>query len=234
MAPHTTDQIDLLSPHIPLASRLCLDPALKRLGAVDGGWWPRSRNANVELPLLVSSLNARAGAVVRLGVDARDWEDIPRRITVGGHVVRIGQFAHVNHKIIVTRGPQDHILLLVIPPQASTAAAKSALARAATGRNSGRPEEILAAAGIQNEARANPPSGDPGRGRSLMGSGNRLADAEAARPMVTEDARLGEIGRWFDDGAPSPGLPHEAARPEALRPARSGHSPRTLFGDQGS
>lgn len=118
MAPHVKDQIDVLSPPVPLplASRLSLDPTLKRRGAVDGGWWPRSRNANVELPDLVSSLNARVGAVVRLGVDARDWDEIPRRMTVGGHVVRIGRFADVNHKIIATRGPQDHILLLVIPP----------------------------------------------------------------------------------------------------------------------
>lgn len=126
MAPQVKDQIDVLSPPIlPLASKLSLDPALKRLGAVDGGWWPRSHNANVELPGLVSSLNARVGRVVRLGVDARD--------------------------------PQGHILLLVAPPQASTAAAKSALALAATGKYSGRPEEIMAASGIENAPEANPP-----------------------------------------------------------------------------
>jgi hypothetical protein len=145
MAPHVTDQIDVLSPAIPPASRLSLDPALRRRGILDGGWWPRSRNASVELPLLISMLNAQVGAILRLGIDARDWDDIPRRITVGGHVVRVGRFADVNHKIIVMRGPQDHIMLLVIPPQASTASAKSALARAATGKNSGGPEEILAA-----------------------------------------------------------------------------------------
>jgi hypothetical protein len=207
MAPHTTDQIDLLSPPIPLASRLSLDPALKRLGAVDGGWWPRSRDPNVELPGLVSLLNARVGAVVRLGVDARDWDDIPRRIRVGGHVVRIGWFADVNHKIIVTRGPQDHILLLVVPPRASTAAAKSALAMAANGTNSGRPEEILAASGIQNEAKTNPPRAVREEDDHPWEPGIRFPDAETARPMVTEDARRGEIGRWLDDGAPSLNFP---------------------------
>src|SRR4051812_35830420 len=113
MAPHV-DQADILSPAIPLTSRLSLDPALRRQGILDGGWWPRSRDAGAELPLLVSSLNARVGTIVRLGIDARDWDDIPRRLTVGGHVVRVGRFADVNHKIIVTRGPQDHIMLLVI------------------------------------------------------------------------------------------------------------------------
>jgi hypothetical protein len=207
MAPHVKDQIDVISPSIPLALRLSLDPELKRMGAIDGGWWPRSRNANVELPDLVSSLNARVGAVLRLGVDARDWDDIPRRITVRGHVVRIGRYADVNHKIIATRGPQDHIMLLVIPPHAPTAAAKSALARAATGKNSGRPEEILAASGILNEAKANLPRTAAEKDDHPQEPGIRIADAEAGRPMVTENARPGDIGRRLDDGAPSPASP---------------------------
>jgi len=163
MAPHVTDrtrvadQTDALSSAIRPASssairpasRLSLDPGLKRRGALDGGWWPRSRDASVELPDLISALNARVGAIVRLSVDARDWDEIPRRVTVAGHVVRIGRFADVNHKIIATCGPQDHLLLLVVPPRVSLAAAKSALAMAASGSNSGRPEEILAASGIE-------------------------------------------------------------------------------------
>jgi hypothetical protein len=204
MAPHVKDQIDVISPSIPLASRLSLDPELKRMGAIDGGWWPRSRNANVEPPDLVSSLNARAGAV---GVDARDWDDIPRRIIVRGHVVRIGRYAHVNHKIIATRGPQDQIMLLVTPPHAPTAAAKSALARAATGKNSGRPEEILAASGILNEAEASPPRTAAEKDDHPQEPGILIADSEAGRAMVTEDARPGDIGRWLDDGAPSPASP---------------------------
>jgi hypothetical protein len=158
MAPHVTNQIDILSPPTPRTSRLSLDPALGRQGAVDGGWWPHSRNASVELPVLISSLNNRIGAVLRLGVDARDWDDIPRRLTVSGRPVRIGWFADLNHKIIVTLGSRDHILLLVIPPQTPTAAAKSALAMAATGKNSGRPEEILAASGTANEIARSPRS----------------------------------------------------------------------------
>jgi hypothetical protein len=149
MAPLVTAQTDAHSPSLPSVSRLSLDPALKRRGVVDGGWWPSSRNAEAELPALVSLLTAQVGAIVRLGVDARDWDDLPHRITVDGHVVRIGRFADVDHKIIATRGPQDHILLLVVPPQASTAAAKSALAMAASGTNGGTPDEILAAAGIE-------------------------------------------------------------------------------------
>jgi hypothetical protein len=196
MAPRVTDQIDVISPSIPQASRLSLDPTLRRLGVVDGGWWPGSRNATVELPALVSSLTERLGVIVRLSVDARDWDEIPRRITVGGHVVRVGHFADVDHKIILTRGQQDHVFLLVVPPEAPTAAAKSALALAASGRHGGRPEEILAASGIETTPRTAPDSGDlpPERGR----------DAEDAG---TVRAGQGEIGRWLDDGAPAPDSP---------------------------
>src|SRR5690349_4334718 len=118
MAPHTVDQIDVISP-VPAASRLSLDPALGRHGILGGGWWPHSRDTKAELPELVELLNARVGAVIRLGVDARDWDDIPRSIRIKGHRVRVGWFADLNHKIIATRGPQDHIMLLVVPPHAS-------------------------------------------------------------------------------------------------------------------
>jgi hypothetical protein len=187
------------------ASRLSLDPALGRQGAVDGGWWPHSRNAIVELPVLISSLNNRIGAVLRLGVDARDWDDIPRRLTVSGHLVRIGRFADLNHKIIVTLGSRDHIFLLVIPPQTPMAAAKSALAMAATGKNSGRPEEILAASGVENEIttpRTSPDADDPPHDPEL-----RSTSGGDLKPVVIEDVlgdERGAIGRRLDDSAPSP------------------------------
>ena len=151
----------------------------------------------MELPDLVAALNAQVGVIVRLGVDARDWDDIPRRFTVAGHLVRIGRFADVNHKIIATRGPQDHLLLLVVPPRASTAAAKSALAMAASGGNAGRPEEILVAAGIASEAGANPPRALP------EGGGPPGEPVLAGAPaLMAEEAPRDEIGRWCDDGAP--------------------------------
>lgn len=187
MAPHVIDQIDIHPPSIPPTSRLSLDPALGRLGILDGGWRPRSRNASVELPSLVSSLNAQVGAILRLGIDARDWDEIPRSLTVGGHVVRVGRFADVDHKIIATRAPQDHIMLLVVPPQASTAAAKSALAMAATGKNSGRPEEILAVSGIDNEIETSMPRAAPDDNDRQLDQGLHSTSAEDVRPMVIAD-----------------------------------------------
>src|SRR5690348_4085304 len=43
----------------PPSVRVSFDPALSRRGAVDGGWWRRSRNALAELPGLIAALDAR-------------------------------------------------------------------------------------------------------------------------------------------------------------------------------
>ena len=52
------------------------------------------------------------------------------------------------HTIGVTRASQDRMVLLVVPPQATTAAAGIAMAMAADAATSTRPADILAAAGI--------------------------------------------------------------------------------------
>ncbi len=120
---------------------------------MDGGWWPRSRDATRELPELISALDARIGGVVRLSVDAGDWTDIPRRLTVGGRLVRVGHFPHLDNKIILTRAAQDHVMLLVVPPDAAADAAEAALAMAADGDNRDQPGKILVAAGVEPEVR---------------------------------------------------------------------------------
>ncbi len=149
MAPHVVIDTPDTAPETPEA-RLRMDPEFKRRGAVDGGWWPHSRDATAELPGLLRALNSHVGAVVRLSVDARDWENIPRRLVVDGRRVRIGHFASMNHKIIATRGVQDHIMLLVVPPRTPAAVAESALRMASAGRGALGPDEILAAAGRED------------------------------------------------------------------------------------
>jgi hypothetical protein len=52
------------------------------------------------------------------------------------------------HTIGLTRAAQDRVVLLVVPPQATTAAAQIAMAMAADAANSTGPADILAAAGL--------------------------------------------------------------------------------------
>lgn len=122
--------------------RLSLASGPAHHGAVDGGWWPRSRDAAAELADLLATLMVPLGAITRLTVDAKDWDDLPRRIAIGDRVVKVGWFPNLDHMIIVTRRP-DKFLLLVVPPEAAADAAHRALDQAAAGADSGRLAEIL-------------------------------------------------------------------------------------------
>jgi hypothetical protein len=116
---------------------------------VDGGWWPRSRDPDAELPGLIAGLDASLGPITRLALNLDAWDTAPRRVAVDGRRVRVGWFRQMDiHTIGLTRAAQDRVVLLVVPPQATTAEAGIAMAMAADGANSAGPAEILAAAGI--------------------------------------------------------------------------------------
>jgi Family of unknown function (DUF5994) len=144
-------------PSAPPGLRLQLDPTMAGTGAVDGGWWPRSRDPDAELPGLIAGLDASLGPVTRLALNLDAWDTAPRRVAVDGRRVRVGWFRQVDaHTIGLTRASQDYVVLLVVPPQATTAAAQIAMAMAADAATSAGPADILAAAGIGE---------DPGSGR---------------------------------------------------------------------
>ncbi len=127
--------------------RLSFDPARSRRGAVDGGWWPQSRNATAELPGLIAALDSRPGVHVRrLSVHVNEWDDIPRRLPIGGsRVIRVNWFTTIpRHTISVSADAHDMINLLVVPSGTAAAPAQAALEAAMTGR--GNPGNMLAGA----------------------------------------------------------------------------------------
>ncbi|MEU6035953.1 DUF5994 family protein [Actinomadura sp. NPDC047616] len=117
-------------------------------GALDGGWWPRSRDARAELPALVVGLAGHLGRVTHLAVDTGYWKHVPGDITVAGRKVKVGGLPGLGHMIIVIRGRMDTFLLLVVPPEATQTRAYAALSGSAAGAASVRPEEILATCDI--------------------------------------------------------------------------------------
>ena len=136
-------------PTAPPGLRLQLDPTMAGMGTVDGGWWPRSRDPDAELPGLIAGLDASLGPITRVALYLDAWDTAPRRVAVDGRRVRVGWFRQMDaHTIGVTRALQDRMALLVVPPEATTAAAEIAMATAADAANSARPTDILAAAGI--------------------------------------------------------------------------------------
>jgi Family of unknown function (DUF5994) len=129
--------------------RLELDSTMAGTGAVDGGWWPRSRDPDAELPGLIAGLDASVGPITRVALNLDAWDSAPRRVAVDGRRVRVGWFRHMDaHTVGLTRAAQDRVVLLVVPPQATPAAAHIAMAMAADGANNAGPADILAATGI--------------------------------------------------------------------------------------
>jgi hypothetical protein len=129
--------------------RVSFAPALIRHGAVDGGWWPHSRNAHTELPGLIAALDALPGVrVQRVAVHRDEWAEIPHRLTSdGGHAVRVDWFTTISrHTVsVTTAGGREPIALLVVPAKTRAEAAWDALDTAATGPGTAQATDILTA-----------------------------------------------------------------------------------------
>ena len=77
-------------PPTPPGLRLQLDSTMAGTGAVDGGWWPRSRDPDAELPGLIAALDSSLGPVTRVALNLASWDRAPRRIAVDGRRIRVG------------------------------------------------------------------------------------------------------------------------------------------------
>lgn len=124
--------------------RLNLAPP-PRFGPIDGAWWPYGRSADGELRALVAALDGvLPQPVTRVNVQLGGWDDIPRKLNVGGREVRVGWFRSGDpHLITVTTTRHATIQLLVIPAHTTPAMASIALAIAASGTNTAHPVTIL-------------------------------------------------------------------------------------------
>ena len=139
----------------PPSARVSFDPALgfdrawTRRGAVDGGWWPHSRNAHTELPALIAALDARPGVrVQRVAVHRDEWDESPRQLIAGnGHFARIDWFTTIpRHTVsVTTAGGREPITLLVVPPGTPADTAQAAMNTAATSPGTAQAAGILTA-----------------------------------------------------------------------------------------
>ncbi|WP_084713405.1 DUF5994 family protein [Streptacidiphilus rugosus] len=127
----------------PLLPRLLLEPTMSRTGMFDGAWWPHSNRIRVELPDLITALTAHLGPIARVGLDIVPWDDVPRTVMADGRLIRISWFASSDRTISITRGFQDHFLLLVIPPSTDARTASDAMTAAAAQHNHTAAGELL-------------------------------------------------------------------------------------------
>lgn len=130
-------------PGAPLLPRLELEPTMSREGVFDGAWWPRSNHVRVELPDLITALGAHFGRIVRVGLDTSAWDGVPGAVAANGLTIKINRITSSEATISITRGFQDHFLLLVVPPGTAPAAAASAMAGASVTGNHTPAAELL-------------------------------------------------------------------------------------------
>jgi hypothetical protein len=148
---HTATAAPPAGPSASSGLRLRLSPTAGA-GILDGGWWPRSRDPDTELPELIAGLESTLGPITRVALNLEAWDRASRRVVVDGRWVRVGWFRTMDACMIgVTRAFQDRLALLVVPPEAAGQAAQRAMAMAADATNSAGPAAILAAAGINAE-----------------------------------------------------------------------------------
>lgn len=138
--------MDATAPSVSSHVRLQLDPTLSGKGMLDGGWWPRSTDPLVELPALIVALNSQVGTVFRITLNDTLWQNTPRRITVAGHLVRLGWHGPRDlHELSVSGAGRDRLDLLVVPPDTTPASAQAAMETAAHGSNPSHGTAILEA-----------------------------------------------------------------------------------------
>lgn len=131
-------------PTQPKSLRLSLKADTAPPSRFSGGWWPRSLELEAELPVLIRALSTRLGVIRRVGYNINAWGLLARHLTVDGCTLRLEGFSGQDRYSLRITGMVPGVLcLLVVPPEATEAAAHAALAAACT--QSGFSRDILAA-----------------------------------------------------------------------------------------
>ncbi|GAA1965375.1 DUF5994 family protein [Amycolatopsis minnesotensis] len=126
--------------------RLRLKPKDAPPGGLDGAWWPRSRELRAELPALVEVLAIRLGYIAKVVYVRGEWENVPRRAEIDGHIVLLDASRAHDENLVVVTGPEPHrVRLLVIPPDTTAECGHAALMAASRRDNADRPGDLLAA-----------------------------------------------------------------------------------------
>ena len=135
----------------PSQVRLILKPGMPRTGAVDGAWWPQSRDLVAEVPGLVAAFPAAAGRVQRVGFGRSLWNAVPQRIRGWADGRRIGldgfaAFAADVVWVATSITGSAPLFLLVVPPDTAPDVAAGILRRAGSAENLETTADLLAGA----------------------------------------------------------------------------------------
>lgn len=138
---------DTSPPRHPLRLQLAELPGR---AALDGGWWPQSRDIDVELADLVDRFPAVIGRVDRALYSRPDWDTQPRSIRVARGRLKTGSFPRDDtHLMILSMSTQTQLRLLVVPPEHPMG--QQAMATAAHPLNRSSAAQILASGPLEED-----------------------------------------------------------------------------------
>jgi hypothetical protein len=130
----------------PSALRLKLGDGPSRKATLDGAWWPRTTDAQAELPPLLEALAGLRGEITHVLLGTTEWDlPHPRRLALGEGVARLGWYTSQPAGLvtIMTEFGRDRFDLLVVPPDATPDAADTALSTATDAGDKNRAPELL-------------------------------------------------------------------------------------------
>jgi len=129
--------------------RLWLKRKAPATGYVDGAWWPHSTELIDELPDLLAVLAVRLGVVERVTYRIGEWSDGPRKLLVGGRMVKLDGYRRQPPSTVgITDGRGNEIVLLVIPAETHPDRAHAMAMVAAATDDASSVESLLITGGL--------------------------------------------------------------------------------------
>ena len=87
-------------------------------GALDGTWWPQSRDPYLELADLIDNFPAPLGEVHRVVYSRPDWDIAPRRVRAARGLIKVGSYPREdNHQVWLWMSTRTMIRLSVTAPE---------------------------------------------------------------------------------------------------------------------
>jgi hypothetical protein len=104
-------------------------------GALDGSWWPQSRDLSLELADLVDHFPVALGEIHRVVFSRPDWDAAPHRVQTARRLMKVGSYPRAdNHQVWLAMSTRNMIRLAVV-----TAPEGSRRTRTPTGQEAPRP-----------------------------------------------------------------------------------------------
>jgi len=101
-------------------------------GALDGAWWPQTRNLQVELADLVDHFPPGVGRIDRAVYSPPDWLPSPRRIKTARGFLKVGSYPRDDTHVVLLRLSTGETLTMLVVPPATPASQAARMMQAAT------------------------------------------------------------------------------------------------------